>query len=146
VKPSRAYLALAAAGSIWETAVGWVLTSKRLVHRYDPMSVSALVMIVGTVPLAAWVLAIDGLPPVRLAMSTWTVLAGQGLLATTTANLLWNWGVSGVPMSEAGVFVNLEPVVGTLLGVVLLGDRLRWSGAIGGLLIVGAAVAVTRRV
>jgi drug/metabolite transporter (DMT)-like permease len=125
-------------------AVGWVLTSKRLMQRYDPVNVSALVMIVGTGPLALWVLAVDGVPPVRLATATWSALAAQGLLATATANLLWNWGVSRVPMSEAGVFVNLEPVVGTILGVFLLGDRLGWTGVVGGALIVGAAVVVSR--
>jgi drug/metabolite transporter (DMT)-like permease len=71
-------------------------------------------------------------------------MAAQGLLATTAAAMLWNWGVSRVPMSEAGVFVNLEPVVGSVLGMALLGDRLGWTGIAGGLLIVGAAVAVTR--
>jgi drug/metabolite transporter (DMT)-like permease len=53
-------------------------------------------------------------------------------------------GVSRVPMSEAGVFVNLEPVVGALLGMLVLGDRLGWSGIVGALLIIGAAVGVTR--
>jgi drug/metabolite transporter (DMT)-like permease len=124
--------------------VGWVLASKRLMRRYDPSSVGAVVTVAGTVSLAAWVLAVDGRPPTYLAPRVWAALAASGLLATTTANLLWNWGVSRVPVSEAGVFVNLEPVVGTLLGVTLLGDRLGWTGVAGGLLIIGAALAVTR--
>jgi drug/metabolite transporter (DMT)-like permease len=124
--------------------VGWVLASKRLMRRYDPSSVGAVVTVAGTASLAAWVLAVDGRPPTHLAPQVWAALAASGLLATTTANLLWNWGVSRVPVSEAGIFVNLEPVVGTLLGVTLLGDRLGWTGVAGGLLIIGAALAVTR--
>jgi drug/metabolite transporter (DMT)-like permease len=125
--------------------VGWVLASKRLMLRYDPIGVGALVTVVGTGVLVVWVVGVDGLPPVHLTRRTWLPLLGQGLLATTAANLLWNWGVSRVPVSEAGVFVNLEPVVGTLLGTIVLGDHLGASGVAGGLLIVGAAVGVTAR-
>jgi drug/metabolite transporter (DMT)-like permease len=125
--------------------VGWVMTSKRLMARYDPIGIGALVMVVGTIPLVVWVLIVNGLPPVHLTVRAWGPLVVQGLFATTAANLLWNWGVSRVPMSEAGVFVNLEPVVGTLLGMIVLGDRLGWSGILGALLIIGAAVGVTRQ-
>ena len=124
--------------------VGWVLVSKRLMRRYDSSSVGAVVTLAGTVSLVVWVLVVNGRPPAQLTPRVWGALAASGLLATTTANLLWNWGVSRVPVSEAGVFVNLEPVVGTLLGVTLLGDRLGWTGVTGGLLIIGAALAVTR--
>ena len=125
--------------------VGWVMTSKRLMTRYDPVGIGALITLVGTIPLVVWVLSVNGLPPVHLTSRAWLTLLAQGLLATTVATLLWNWGVSRVPMSEAGVFVNLEPVVGTLLGMIVLGDRLGWSGAAGALLIIGAAVGVTRQ-
>jgi drug/metabolite transporter (DMT)-like permease len=125
--------------------VGWVMTSKRLMTRYDPAGIGAIITIVGTIPLVVWVLSVNGLPPVHLTSRAWVPLIAQGLFATTVANLLWNWGVSRVPMSEAGVFVNLEPVVGTLLGMLVLGDRLGWSGILGALLIVGAAVGVTRQ-
>ena len=43
------------------------------------------------------------------------------------------------------MFVNLEPVVGTLLDMIVLGERLGWSGIAGALLIIGAAVGVTRQ-
>jgi drug/metabolite transporter (DMT)-like permease len=126
-------------------AVAWVLTSKRLMARYNSGFVSALVQIVGTVMLIAWVVPTAGLPPFDLPLRVWLIVGAQGLLATTTATLLWNWGIVRVPMSEAGVFVNLEPVVGALLGVIVLGEHLGWTGVLGGVLIVGAAVAVTRK-
>jgi drug/metabolite transporter (DMT)-like permease len=125
-------------------AVAWVLTSKRLMARYNSGFVSALVQIVGTVMLIAWVVPTAGLPPFDLPLRVWLIVGAQGLLATTTATLLWNWGIVRVPMSEAGVFVNLEPVVGALLGVIVLGEHLGWTGVLGGVLIVGAALAVTR--
>src|SRR5437868_4204377 len=53
-----------------------------------------------------------------------SALAEQGLLATASTTVLWNWGLKRVPASQAGIFVNLEPLVGTILGVSLLDDVL----------------------
>jgi drug/metabolite transporter (DMT)-like permease len=50
-----------------------------------------------------------------------------------------------VPASQAGVFLNLEPLVGTILGVMLLGDLLGPYSILGGLLVIGAAVYVAAR-
>ena len=124
--------------------VGWIFASKRLMERYDSGAVTATVMTTGTALLAAWVLVVNGPPPVHLTPRAWSALVAQGLLATTVATLLWNWGVSRVPMSQAGVFLNFEPVVGALLGVLLLNEALGWTGVVGGTLIIGAAVVVAK--
>ena len=59
--------------------------------------------------------------------------------------LLWNWGLTQVPASQAGVLLNMEPLIGSLLGVLVLGETLGPSAWVGGGLIVGAAVALTAR-
>jgi len=124
-------------------AVVWILLSKRLMERYPPVVVSTHVILLGTLFLATWVVIRAGVPPFRLSRSAWLALAGQGLLATTAATLLWNWGVARVPAARAGVFVNLEPVVGALLGVTLLGETLDSVALLGAGLIIGAALVVT---
>jgi drug/metabolite transporter (DMT)-like permease len=128
-------------------AVAWVLLSQRLMRngrRYSPVVTSAYVLAAGTVLLAAWVYLVDGPPPVELLPRTWLAVVAQGLITTTAPTLLWNWGLNRVAASRAGVFANLEPVVGTMLGVALLGDPLGARTVFGGLLIVGAAIVVTR--
>jgi drug/metabolite transporter (DMT)-like permease len=72
-------------------------------------------------------------------------LAISGLLCTATTTLLWNWGIHHVPASRAGIFLNLEPAVGSLLGVELLGEHLGPYAWVGGGLILAAAVALTAR-
>jgi drug/metabolite transporter (DMT)-like permease len=72
-------------------------------------------------------------------------LAISGLLCTATTTLLWNWGIHHVPASRAGVFLNLEPVLGSLLGVCLLGEKLGPHAWVGGGLILAAALALTTR-
>ena len=61
-------------------------------------------------------------------------------LATASTTLLWNWGLKRVPASQAGIFVNLEPLVGAILGVSLLHEVLGRIAVAGGALIIGGAV------
>jgi len=124
--------------------VGWILLCKRLMTKYRPSVITAVVMITGTILLDAWVLLTSGPPPTDLSARVWFALGAQGVFATTAATLLWNWGVAHVPASEAGVFVNLEPALGAVLGVLILGETLGWTGVAGGALIIAAAVTMTK--
>jgi drug/metabolite transporter (DMT)-like permease len=125
-------------------AVVWILVSKRLMARHSPVVVSGLITMTGTAVLAAWVVWHNGLPPMRLAAGTWTATVALGLVATTLSTVLWNWGLAHTDAGKAGAFINLEPVIGALLGVWILHESLGSSAIIGGLLIVGGALAVSR--
>lgn len=128
------------AGSL-AAGVAWILICQRLMKtgRYSPVTVSAYVMTLGAVMLVVWVIGIEGLPPIHLSVRTWVSVAASGLIATTVTTYLWNWGIEQVPASQAGVFLNLEPVVGAILGVALLGDVLGQYAILGGVLVIGAA-------
>ncbi len=94
--------------------------------------------------LAVWVLLSDGLPPIRgIGIRVWLAVAASGLLCTAASTLLWNWGIHRVPASRAGVFLNIEPALGSVLGVTLLGDRLGPGAWVGGALILAAAAVLT---
>jgi drug/metabolite transporter (DMT)-like permease len=53
--------------------------------------------------------------------------------------------VARVPASRAGIFLNLEPLVGALLGILVLGEAWGPATIVGGALIVGAALVVSHR-
>jgi drug/metabolite transporter (DMT)-like permease len=124
--------------------VAWILLSQRLMKagNYSSINASAYVMTIGTAMLATWVIGTQGLPPIHLSTRTWISVVASGLLATTATTYLWNWGLLRVPASQAGAFINLEPVVGAVLGVALLQDVLGPFALIGGALVVGAALFV----
>jgi len=109
------------------------------------MVVSGLITIAGTVALAAWVIALDGPPPTTLTTNSWLAVAALGLVATTLSTVLWNWGLAHTDAGKAGAFINLEPVVGAMLGVWLLHESLGSSAIVGGVLIVGGAFGVSRK-
>jgi drug/metabolite transporter (DMT)-like permease len=127
-------------------ALGWILLNKQLMHRHPPMVVTAYGLLSGAAMLAVVVLATCGAPPIRgVSGRVWLALAASGVLCTASTTLLWNWGIHRVPMSRAGVFLNLEPAMGSILGVQLLGDRMGPFAWVGGGLIVTAAVVLTTR-
>ena len=127
-------------------ALFWILFNKRLVERHSPVVVTAYGLLLGTLMLMVWVPLRYGMPPVTgVSLKAWLALAGSGVLCTASTTLLWNWGMTQVPASQAGVLLNMEPLIGSLLGVLVLGERLGPSAWIGGTLILAAAVMLTTR-
>jgi len=127
-------------------ALGWILLNKQLMQWHPPVVVTSYGLLSGAAMLAVVVLATRGMPPLHgVSGRAWLALAASGLLCTASTTLLWNWGIHRVPASRAGVFLNLEPAVGSILGVQVLGDRLGPFAWVGGGLIVAAAIALTTR-
>ena len=126
-------------------AIGWILISRRLVQRHSALMVTAFVYWIGTMMLAAVVTTASGLPSVHYSSRAWVAVAGQGLLATATTAVLWNWGLKWVPESQAGIFISLEPLVGAILGVSVLHEILGRMALAGGALILGGAVYLSYR-
>lgn len=120
-------------------AIAWILISKRLMRQHSSIVVTASVYGIGTLLLAAAVMT-SGVPALHYSSRAWVAVAEQGLLATASTTLLWNWGLKRVPASQAGIFVNLEPLVGAILGVSLLHEALGITALAGGALILGGAV------
>ena len=121
-----------------------ILFSKRLIASHGALPVTAATITLGTIMLLAWV---ELSRPLRFHFSAaaWSAAIAQGLLATAGAYLFWNWGLAHMPAARAGVFLNLEPVVGTVLGVVVLHERLGKLAILGGMLIIGAAIYFSLR-
>jgi len=137
-------------------ALAWILLSKKLLQTHSAPVVTAYTIYSGTLMLVAWNLGswllaplthqrIEPMPFVHISLTVWIALAISGVFCTATTTLLWNWGIHQVPASRAGVFLNIEPVLGSVLGVELLGERLGPYAWLGGALILAAAITLTTR-
>jgi drug/metabolite transporter (DMT)-like permease len=125
--------------------VGWVLLGKRLGDRYPAVPATAWILTFGTVTLAPVALLWEGVPRLDLTLLCWASVLVLGLGCSAATYALWNWGVARVPASRAGIFLNLEPLVGALLGILVLGEAWGPATIVGGALIVGAALVVSHR-
>jgi drug/metabolite transporter (DMT)-like permease len=153
-EPTRAGDLLVVASLV--LALAWILLSKKLMEKHSPPVVTSYSILAGTAMLAVvvlgpWALSplthwkADPLPVAHLTVTAWVALAISGLLCTATTTLLWNWGIHHVPASRAGVFLNIEPALGSWLGVRLLGEHLGPYAWAGGALILAAAIILTTR-
>lgn len=123
-------------------SVGMVLVTQRLLRRYEALSVTTWSAGLGTLLLLPWVYVLSGWPTVPVEALTWVAIIGLGLGCTAAAFGLWNWGLHFIPASHAGIYVNLEPLVGAILGVVLLHEAATGGLVVGGALILGAALLI----
>jgi drug/metabolite transporter (DMT)-like permease len=138
------------------TALAWILLSKKLMQTHSPRVVTAYTIYSGTAMLVVWIIcarllaslthtSAEPMPFANISLKAWIALAISGVLCTATTTLLWNWGIHHVPASRAGVFLNIEPALGSILGVELLGEKLGPYAWLGGALILAAAVTLTTR-
>ena len=120
------------------------VAQRRLLEGQDPVAITAVQFLgaaLAVLPVAA---CTEGAPPAPPAggACVLTVLAVVGLTAAGTLApfTLFAYGQHKVPTEVAGAFLNLEPLVGALVGVVAFGDpagpRLLAGGAaiLGGIL------------
>lgn len=124
--------------------VASVLLAKELVQRYPALAATAYIMLFGTLTLAPVALLWDGPPKLALSAPVWGSVLVLGIGSSALSNLFYNWGLGRYDASRAGVYLNLEPLVGALLGVALLSERLGSAAVAGGALIVAAAFYVSR--
>jgi drug/metabolite transporter (DMT)-like permease len=126
-------------------AIGWILISKHLMRRHSAVMVTAFAFWIGTLLVAVVVIVPSGVPSLDYSTRAWTAVAEQGFFATAITTVLWNWGLQRVPASQAGIFVNLEPLVGAILGVSLLHEALGIAAVAGGALIIAGALYFSYR-
>jgi drug/metabolite transporter (DMT)-like permease len=120
-------------------ALVMILCTKNFIPLYGSLFLTALMLVIGTVALLVWAGSTHALHW-HHSSRAWTAVIAQAVLATAGAYALWNWALEHTSASRAGVFLNLEPVVGTALGVASLHERLSVATIIGGLLIIVSAL------
>ncbi len=125
-------------------ALVMILCTKRYIPLYGSLFLTALMLTIGTVILVVWAEATHALHW-HYAPRGWIAVVAQGVLATAGAYGLWNWALEHTSASRAGVFLNLEPLMGTFLGVSFLRDHLGVMTVLGGLLIIGSALYFSMR-
>ena len=75
----------------------------------------------------------------------WIYLAALGLFPTVLAYLLYTKGLEEVESSRASIVATVEPVVGTLVGVLFFKEMLSGWQLAGVLLVLAAAVLIQER-
>ena len=122
--------------------LGWLVALKRAPADPAPLAVPAVSIVVATVTVLPISLMLHGAPTLALSPTAWAGIVGQGLFSTLVATAAWQFGASRVGSATAGVFINVEPLLGATLGVVMFGDDLTLGLAAGGAMILAGSFVV----
>jgi drug/metabolite transporter (DMT)-like permease len=82
----------------------------------------------GALPFVAWEIASGEV--VWPDLQGWSVVAYSVLFASILSQLFYIWSVEMIGANRAGVFINLSPIFGTLLSVVILAEAFHLYHAI----------------
>ena len=129
-------------------AITWALYSVliRKVTRAVNVLTTSLIAFMGglvlSVPLSGYELIRDGLGSI-----TPGIIAGVlflGIISTALAMYLWNTAFAELPAGVASLTFFAQPVVGTILGVIFLGDKITPLFLVGGVMI-GVGILISAK-
>lgn len=130
-------------------ALTWALMSvlvKRVPSDYSQIVVTTYATFVALIVLTPFVLPrLHAINFSELAHPTiWGGLLYLGVVSTAGGFLLWNRGLQMLNASSGGIFFFFQPIVGTLLGWLLLGEKIGIMFWIGSFLILIGVLFVIR--
>jgi len=112
-----------------------------VLERHAPLPVTIRSLVWGAaalLPIAAfeWV---SGARPAWTGTAVWGTLY-LALVITALGYVVWNWALARVPAPRAAIFLNVQPIVGALLGAVVLGEPITVFTLAGGVLVIAGLV------
>lgn len=108
---------------------------KIALRRYHPFTVTLYTFLVASAALVPTT-GIVSKAVVLFSGDVWLYAIGLGIFPTVVAYFAYSWGLERTESSTAAVVATLEPVIATMLGILVYGDRL------GGLQMLGSALII----
>ncbi len=124
----------------------YTVRGKALLVKHSPLLVTAAAIVGSMVfwlPLGGWEVLHSGWP--SISVPGWLAIGWMAIMSTAIAYLLWFQGLAKVEGSAAASALFIQPLLGTLLAIVLLGDQLTPTTIIGGILIIVSVYAISRQ-
>lgn len=124
----------------------YTVHGKSMLSKHSPLVVTAATLVGSMVvwgPVAGWGVLHLGWP--QLDLFSWLVIGWLAVMVTVVPYLLWFHGLSKIPGSVAASTLFVQPLLGTMLAVVLLHERLTLFTVVGGLLIILSVFVLSRK-
>ena len=129
---------------IYVAVIAWGLYTvlgKRLINRYGPIHATSITLILGT----ALFLPIGIIPTTQFAFeslsgSGWLQILYLGLITSVVAYLLWYYALGRIEAGKVALFTYLQPILTTVMAVILLGQDVTPAFLIGGTVALGGVI------
>lgn len=127
---------------VFYAAYTFALRWKPPVHWLSFMCLIALGAFLVSIPFALYAIATNDLEVP--AKADWLVLVYIVIVPSIVSQLSFAKSVSLIGGNRAGLFINLVPLFGSILAVVLLGEQFRLFHAVGMVLVIGGILLAER--
>ncbi|WP_261994143.1 EamA family transporter [Streptomyces sp. t39] len=134
----------AALGGALVMATGVVL-AKRWTSPAPLLATTGWQLVAGGLLLLPVALLVEGPPPAGLTAVNLAGYAYLSLIGAAVAYALWFRGIRELPPTAVSFLGLLSPLVATVLGVIVAGERLNALQAVGAAVVLAALVAAQRR-
>jgi drug/metabolite transporter (DMT)-like permease len=123
----------------------YTVRGKALLVKHSPLLITAATIVGSTIfwiPIAGGDILFNGWHPLSLA--AWLGVGWLALMSTVVAYFAWFKGLAEVDGSAAASTLFIQPLLGTLLAIVLLHDQLLPTTIVGGILIIASVYLISR--
>lgn len=128
------------------SAIGWaiyVVLIGPVARKYGSFEMSCLTLAISALPMVLFMRPGIDSEVASLSASQWAAVIFLILFGTFLAVVLWNYAITRIERSHAGLSLYIQPAAAALGGVLLLGESLTWPLVVGGVIIM-AGVAVSQ--
>lgn len=123
----------------------YTVRGKALLVKHPPLLITAVAIVSSTifwVPLAGGEILYSGWHP--LSLTAWLAVGWLAIMSTVIAYLAWFKGLEQVDGSAAASSLFVQPLLGTVLAIIVLHDQLLPTTIIGGVLIIASVYLISR--
>ncbi|MEM7216166.1 MAG: DMT family transporter [Pseudomonadota bacterium] len=119
------------------------LRNKPDIHLLSFMSVLGVAAFIGTIPFVAYEFTTDKF--IWPDTQGWGVVIFAALFPSIVSQIFWVMGLEKIGSNRGGLFINLVPIFGALLAIIILGEQFQTYHAIGLVLVLGG-IALAQKV
>jgi drug/metabolite transporter (DMT)-like permease len=131
-------------------ALTWAFMSvlvKKVPNLYSQLVITTYAILIAALamtPLVITKISIVEVQQVLVQPIVWGGILYLGIVSTAGAFFFWNKGLQIVDATRAGIYFFFQPLVGTLLGYLFLGEQVGIGFWVGTLLIIGGVLLVVK--
>ena len=130
-------------------ALTWALMSvliKKIPSDYSQLVITTYAILIATVVMTPFAITQIRLEELHLLMQpiAWGGILYLGMVSTAGAFFFWNKGLQMVDATRGGLYFFFQPLVGTLLGWLFLGEQVGFAFWIGTLLILSGVLLIIK--
>ncbi|HEV8588241.1 MAG TPA: DMT family transporter, partial [Pyrinomonadaceae bacterium] len=124
----------------------YIAISKRLVSRYNALTVITWIFLVGCVPaVPVGVVSLSKISVAAVPVPVWLAVAYIILFATVVCYYLNSWALARVAPSTVAVYIYLQPLIAFSIAPLILGEKVSSRVIVASLLVFAGVAVVTMR-